>query len=256
MITVKLLGGLGNQMFQLAFAMALENNAYEVQLDRSALVERTHREYSLDCFGAIHLGVETGPRLTEQGMRFKEGYLNPPDPVTMVGYWQSEKYFKHIARVVRQRFSFRKPLSRQRPEVSEIWDKIYRSNSIAVHVRRQDYVNLQAFHGMPSIEYYHQGIKYIRERIQDPRVFVFSDDREWCYDNFPKDFTVVRGTDKYEDLQLMSACDHAVIANSSFGWWGAWLQQKLGGIVVAPKQWFAEPSVDSSDIVPERWIKL
>jgi hypothetical protein len=242
MITVKLLGGLCNQLFQAAYAIALMDRGYQVQLDRSALVEGTHREYSLGYFGIDAAQSCSDHHVYENGMRFNPEYLNPRDPSTMVGFWQSEKYFENIADKVRNTFEFKGPRTRY-------------VDTIALHVRRQDYVDLQHFHGMPSLDYYREAVAYIRRKVGKPApVLVFSDDRQWCKENLPSDFVISEGKDKYEDLKMMASCDYHVIANSSFSWFGAWLgPQKL---VVAPKRWFSDPSMDYSDIVPERWIKL
>jgi hypothetical protein len=242
MITIKLMGGLGNQMFQRAFGMALENQGYTVRYDLFALKEGTHREYSLGYFSDLPISRQEGPIVKEEGAGFNPAYLNPPDTCTMVGYWQSEKYFLPIAYEVREAFRFRgihPPLS----------------NAIAIHVRRGDYVDLQQFHGMPDINYYREGVAHIRRRAGELlKVLVLSDDLPWCRENLPTDFTVVENANKYEDMKVMAACGFNVIANSSFSWWGAW----LGGqrIVVAPKQWFADAAMDSKDIVPEHWVKL
>ena len=259
MITVKLLGGMGNQLFQLAFSMALELRGYKTQLNRDSLVEGTHREYSLEHFGYFPMGAPQGPNISEKSLRFNEAYLNPPDPCTMYGYWQSEKYFKDIEGKVRHILDSQGPRFSSHYSSSAVlqaWEKIYNSDSIALHVRRQDYLTLQHFHGMPSLDYYRRGVEDIRSRRYNTSVFVFSDDQQWCRENFSKDYYIVTGTDKYEDLRLMSSCNHAVIANSSFSWWGAWLQQKLGGIIIAPERWFVDPAVDDADIVPDRWTKI
>ncbi len=243
MITVKLLGGLGNQMFQAAYAMALKDRGYRVQLDRSSLIEETHREYSLGYFGLEAADAPpSGPHTHEASMKFNPDYLAPQDPSTMVGYWQTEKYFAHIAELVREKFQFQGVRTRY-------------VHTVALHVRRQDYVNLQYFHGMPTLDYYREAVAYIRRQVAyHCPVVVFSDDPQWCFENFPSDFQIANGGNKYDDLKLMASCDYAVIANSSFSWWGAWLgPQKL---VVSPKQWFSDPKTDYSDIVPDKWVKL
>jgi hypothetical protein len=125
----------------------------------------------------------------------------------------------------------------------------------AVHVRRQDYVGLQHIHGIPDIGYYREAIKYIKYHVgSDLKIIVFSDDQQWCRENFPMHYSFSSGLSKYDDMKLMAACNYHVIANSSFSWWGAW----LGGqrMVVAPKQWFSDSNIDSSDIIPDRWIRL
>ena len=240
MITVKLLGGLGNQMFQAAYALALEERGHEVQLDKSSLIEGTHREYSLGYFGITADGVSNGRAIYEGDMRYNPAYLEPPPNATVVGYWQTEKYFSHIANKVRKTF--------------DLGFRTRYVHTIAIHVRRKDYVGLEHFHGMPSLEYYREGVAYIRrETGHHCPVMVFSDDPEWCRENFP-DFQVCNGQNKYDDLKLMSSCDYQVIANSSFSWWASWLGNQR--LVIAPKQWFTEPSLNYSDIVPERWVKL
>jgi len=240
MITVKLMGGLGNQCFQRAYGLALEDHGYRVRFDKSALQSGTAREYSLGYFGVEAGNFPNTNILYEKGLRYDPDYLCPPDNSTVVGYWQSAKYFSSVANKVKQAFKFKTP----RAVLSQI----------ALHVRRQDYVGLQHFHGMPSIEYYREAVAHIRREVgMLVPVVVFSDDRGWCRENLP-DFPVYEGKDKYDDLQEMASCEYAVIANSSFSWWGAWLgPQKL---VVAPKKWFADPSIDSTDIIPERWVKL
>jgi hypothetical protein len=259
MITVKLLGGLGNQLFQFAYGAALTSRGYDVQFSRSSLVEGTHREYSLGFLGDdVPLGERSWPQVYENTMRYCAENLAPKDPSTLVGYWQSEKYFSDIKYTIRQRV--RTALENMHfvsTPFSFISEEIYRSAGIGVHVRRQDYVNLQAFHGMPTLDYYREAISTIHARTNSARVFIFSDDPEWCKQNFPE-HTIVEGTTKYEDLRLMSRCKHMVLANSSFSWWGAWLgDDSLGRTVIAPKQWFTDSNTDYSDIVPaERWVKL
>jgi hypothetical protein len=206
------------------------------------LIEGTHREYSLGYFGINATGAETGQRIYENGMRYFPPHLYVPyGNCTMVGYWQTEKYFESIAAKVRAAFEFR-----ERRSILPC---------ISLHVRRQDYVGLQHFHGMPGIEYYQEAVALIRREVGRPvPVMVFSDDIQWCRENLPSDFLISDSLNKYEDLRLMASCDYHVIANSSFSWWGAWLgPQKL---VVAPKRWFTDLNTDYSDIVPERWVKL
>ena len=257
MITVRLLGGLGNQLFQFAYGAALVSRGYDVQFDKASLVEGTHREYSLGFLGDVPLGKQAEPIVYENAMRYQAENLAPEDPSTLVGYWQSEKNFKDIEYTIRQ--GIRTALENMQPvsvAFTSTSEQIYLSAGIGVHVRRQDYVALQDFHGMPTLDYYRKAISTIHARTNSARVFIFSDDPEWCKQNFPE-HTVVEGTTKYEDLRLMSRCKHVVLANSSFSWWGAWLgDDALGRTVIAPKQWFTDPNIDYSDIVPERWVKL
>ena len=250
MITVKLLGGMGNQLFQKAFGLALMHRGYKIQFDLSSLVEGTHREYSLNPFGQLPVGTPEFPVITEANLAFNPSYLMPPETCTMLGYWQSEKYFLPIADKIRSTYW-------KIPTAQVEWnDKILGSESVAVHVRRQDYVTLKHFHGMPEIQYYRRALALMP---LNKRVFVFSDDITWCQENFPKDFEFVTGTNKYDDLWLMASCKHAVIANSSFSWWGAWLGDiQPNRLVVAPARWFADEKTEANakDIVPGRWARI
>lgn len=244
MITIQLLGGLGNQMFQRAFGIGLQKRGYKVQYDRSRLIESTHREYSLGIFGNLRFGTPEHPNVLEG----QAEVVQPPDTCTMIGYWQSEKYFAPLAREdVKLAFMF------PNPPVMEI-----HSPTIALHVRRQDYVGLQHFHGLPTLDYYREAVKQIRARDWVDRVMVFSDDIDWCTQNLPRDFHFVRGTTKYEDMQLMSECDHIVTANSSFSWWAAWLGERPGRIVVTPKRWFSNDAMEATteDLIPKRWLRV
>jgi|HubBroStandDraft_2_1064218.scaffolds.fasta_scaffold09662_3 hypothetical protein len=241
-------------MFQRAYGIALEAKGYQVGYDRTHLIEGTHREYSLGGFDSpVSLAGDSGPIIGEATMSYQEAYANPPQNCTMAGYWQTEQYFKNAIPKVLQAFSkFTTPLSRQ----AEMYKSIigYTDDSAFIHIRRQDYVDLQHVHGMPSLEYYNNAL----EEINPTQVFIFSDDPNWCFQNFKSKYNVVHGTTKFEDLQLMRACRHAVIANSSFSWWGAWLGDcQQPRTVIAPKQWFnpAAGLVDR-DIVPSRWRKM
>ena len=173
--------------------------------------------------------------------------LQPPPTCTIVGYWQSEKYFADIADIVRKTFALTRPLLH------------HPSPSIALHVRRQDYTVLQNFHGLPSLAYYLGAVDFIHSRKGHAKVFIVSDDPQWCRENFPADFEIVTGTTKYEDLQTMIDCTHVVTANSSFSWWGAWLGETPDNpnrIVVVPKRWYSSPSMaDDAALIPERWIR-
>jgi hypothetical protein len=264
MITVRLMGGLGNTLFQYFYGRALSERGYQVQYDDSYLVPGTHREYSLGGFALdVPLGSnDSAPVIGET--------LSPPASSTVIGYFQGEKWFAPVAERA-QHLDLMKPLS---AEALEYFRQIVASESVFLHVRRQDYVNLTAFHGMPPVSYYREALIRIRSLFQQPlKVFVFSDDLDWCTQNLPQDFTFVRGTNKYEDLLLMSNCKHAVTANSSFSWWGAWLGDHVGGIsafrqwyitrpllkhraVICPKLWYTAPEMQNIHPAPERWIRV
>jgi hypothetical protein len=248
MIVIRLLGGMSNQMFQRAYGLALEARGHQVGFDRSHLIERTHREYSLAEFGDQCIAAPTQKFIYEgSDLGFHESLLQPDEGSTIVGYFQTEKYFEGID--VRKAFTFRTPLS---VYANILKSEIEASNSVFLHVRRKDYLESQQFHGMPQPDYYQRALEY----FPGAKVYVFSDEPEWCkaHEGF-KDFKVVEHNNKYEDMQLMAACKGSVIVNSSYSWWAAWLTDRPGKVVVAPKQWFATDTI-KEEIVPERWIKL
>jgi hypothetical protein len=270
-VNIRLLGGLGNQLFQLAFGHALQTRCYNVTFDKSHLIEGTHREYSLGEFGdpltpEIALPESDYSTFTEKSLAFDVRNLEPPNKSIMVGYWQNEKYMRCFYNDFTSFFEIyenRKPLTGRAAELLELMQC---NSSVFLHVRRKDYVELQHFHGMPSTEYYVKAYDLVSRRCESwgaktPKAFVFSDEPEWCKDKFPNDFVIVEGTNKYEDLRLMSWCRNAIIANSSFSWWGAWLGEahhRLFSTVVAPKRWFTDETANTqaADICPERWIRL
>jgi len=191
---------------------------------------------------------------------FHESILSLPDNVYLDGYWQSEKYFHDIVDFLRNEFSF--VIS---PSIinQEMMDKIKKCNSVSLHIRRGDYISnseTMKFHGVLGTEYYRVSLNLIKEKIKDPEIFVFSDDIMWAKANLDTDLPIHfidhNGTGKdYEDLRLMSNCQHHIIANSSFSWWGAWLSANPDKIVIAPKQWFNDQSIDSKDLIPNEWVK-
>lgn len=247
-VTIRLLGGLTNQMFHRAYGLALEHRGYDVKYSTSVLVPGTYQEYSLGEFGDIPFGEEYEQIYPEGSFAFNVAHLNPPENTTLYGYWQNEKYFKDIESKIRYAFRFQTKLSEY---ANQVLSDIRRSDSVFVHVRRKYYVDLPHYHGTLTPEWYRSALALIPKA----NIFMFSDDPEWCKQNF--NYRLVEGTTKYEDLQLMAACKHAVIANSTFSWWGAWLGEgDSDRKIVAPKQWFTDKFANETQIVPERWLSL
>jgi len=297
MIIVKLMGGLGNQMFQYAAgrSLACRHNA-GLKLDVSFLesdqkgvaaraYELRHLNISADIATSREVAEMTGcgksrietmlarfrqiTGLTklksnvflERHFHFNQEFLTASDNTYLEGYWQSEKYFKEIEEIIRREFVVRYPLAGKNLEISELIKSV---NSVSIHVRRGDYVTnpeTRRTHGICSLEYYLESIKEICKRAPDPHFFVFSDDMEWVRRSLKIDYPVAyvdfNGSDNaYDDLRLMSLCRHNIIANSSFSWWGAWLNSNQGKLVVAPRTWLMDKSHDTSDILPDAWIKI
>lgn len=282
MIITRLVGGLGNQMFQYAIGRSLAiKNQTDLKLDLSEYNVYKLHDYGLDNF-KIRAGVakrEEIDRLKTQRLRLKMGWLKKSHlkesalnkfsakvfgykgDAYLDGYWQTEKYFKDIRRVILDEFTVLHEAEGVNKDMAE---KIMGCEAVSLHIRRGDYVsNPEALkvHGLCSLEYYDEAIRKIAEVADQPTFFVFSDDIDWASANLKIDYPVVfvghnDSGKNYEDLRLMSKCRHNIIANSSFSWWGAWLNENKDKRVIAPMKWFNDQSRDSSEIVPDEWLKL
>ncbi len=177
------------------------------------------------------------------------------------GYWQSERYFAGHAERIRSDFAFRHDMSGANLDVAHA---IGQRTAISVHVRRGDYISnakTLAVHGTCSPDYYHAAIDTLLQRCPGARLFAFSDDPQWVSQmllpRYP-DLVLVdhnKGLDSYNDMRLMSMCRHHIIANSSFSWWGAWLNPIQDKMVIAPSRWFAN-GTDTQDLIPEGWERM
>jgi len=284
------MGGLGNQMFQYAAGRCLAHlHKTELKLDLSFLNKDpqnkyTKRDYKLDVFNcktefagetdiSSFLPLDKG-KITNTLMRklpilyskivanesghkfFKEFYSFPGD-VYLNGFWQSENYFEPVADLIRNDFTLKEALHAGN---LQLYNRITACNSLSLHVRRGDYVTNKesnSYHGTCSPDYYQRAIEYTRSLNKDLEVFVFSDDIEWARENLITDLPVhfVDGNNPGEvDMHLMASCKHNIIANSSFSWWGAWINANPGKIVVAPQKWFS--ASEAPDIYPENWVKI
>lgn len=188
-------------------------------------------------------------------------FQNAVPPVYLDGYWQNEAYFLDIKNLIFQEFSFKNKPSDTNQKLIE---KMGNSNSVSISIRHGDYLTnprTHNFHGVCSLKYYLTCIEKIKDQIKNPLFFVFSDDLEWAKKNLPDNGTLIFvrnnvGTSfYYEDLKLMSLCQHNIIANSTFSWWGAYLNQNPLKIVLAPKPWIKAKPNDPS-IIPANWIEI
>jgi len=284
MIIVNLKGGLGNQMFQYALGrkLALQNKT-TLKLDTSGYPKQTLRKYGLPVFniqeniasneevkhlkyplGSISMAwrrfsfkilrrfhISWEPATLDRLEKKKDLYLD--------GFWQSYKYFDDIAEIIRQDFSLKEPLEKVSPELNE---KIKGTNSVSIHIRRSDYLNpkVQQQFGSCSLDYYAQAAKIIASKISDPVFFIFSDDVQWVKENLKLEFTMIAVSDyqlkDFQEMIAMSLCKHNIIANSSFSWWGAWLNGNPDKIVIAPNKWFNDGSLNIDDLIPPAWTKI
>lgn len=297
MIIVRLIGGLGNQMFQYAIGrnLAFKNNA-ELKFDICDLQKKplvgTPRKYNLHCFN-IAENFATKEEIKEiknkaNGffLRLKKLFLNKPIQYTnssvisekenfvfdeeilklgrdayLNGYWQNEKYFCGIREILLEEFSVKTLPDKKNQKILNFINSL---NSASIHVRRGDYVKdkrTNKHHGTCSLDYYKKAVKIIGNKVKNPHFFAFSDDPAWVKKNLKIKYPIyyVDNNDdahSYEDLRLMQNCKHNIIANSSFSWWGAWLNKNPNKIVIAPKKWLSETSINTEDVTPKEWIKI
>ena len=275
MIVVRLRGGLGNQLFQYAAAKALAlHHHVGLGLDAEVYETRRKRRFELGRF-AIADPVLTGealvgarrasPRFVQPHFHFCERFFELPPSCYLVGYWQSERYFVHVRRPILDALSV--PEGRGGDDGARLRDH----ESVSVHVRRGDYVSDAAhaqFFGFLGLGYYRTAMARLRGALRRPRFHVFSDDPAWCAEAFrdEDDVELEPPGDAVSDLIRMSQCRHHIIANSSFSWWGAWLNENPSKIVIAPKPWFRQEvwtspgspfkdrRHDVKDVLPPGWI--
>ncbi|MFH1454842.1 MAG: alpha-1,2-fucosyltransferase [bacterium] len=278
MITVNLKGGMGNQMFQYATARHLS-----IKYDSDLILNTEYfyniphgdvpRKYQLDIFNIkknIKLKQTINPIVkilqkislkifsekTQTYIAF--ALLNFNLPVYLNGYFQSEKYFKNDRVILLKEFTLTKEIGTEARKIKEVLEK---SESVCLNVRRGDYLRpdyIKIF-GTCDIEYYNRAMEYIKNKVKNPLICVFSDDPEWVKKEFKIENVIFAGNDilkDYEQMYLMSICKHNIIANSSFAWWGAWLNQNPNKIIIGPKKWLANKTSDKLDVLPKEWIQI
>ena len=199
--------------------------------------------------------------VVEPHFSYWPGINDVPDACYLAGYWQSEKYFADQTPQIRQDFRFGPSMSEENETIAEL---IASSNAISIHIRRGDYlknpINVSIY-GICSLAYYQAAIAHIAERVSNPHFIVFSDDLAWAREHLNTGFQMTYvdhnfGTESYNDMRLMSLCQHHIIANSTFSWWGAWLGSHPEKMVIAPDPWFDDQRMNSSDLIPDTWHTL
>lgn len=288
---VKLKGGLGNQMFQYSYAMLLKQRTGEtVYLDFSAyndLKNDTIRvprivKFNLTLPAATNDEIKRICLLKHSGNSqtfwyrvgiFLEGLINKRyfiepnrayiDPDRIIrnnffdGYWQSWRYVDEVREQIKKEFVPNYVLSGTTIETQKIMQK---ENSVFVGVRRGDYGEEASHYGSLEEDYYERAMEYIEQKVNDPVYYIFSNDIEWCKNNIKCESRTIKyrdkelQTDDFEELMLMASCKHAIIANSSYHWWGAALINYNNKIICCPeKWWFDEKPID---IIPGEWVKI
>ncbi len=256
------MGQLGNQMFQYASLKGIAINRgfdYMIPIHPDTVVDSLGNRLRTEMFNPFDLKVKTGILTTEQYIQephyeFSEQFFNEcPDDVSLIGFFQTEKYFKHIREDLLSDFSFKKEYLDAYEEIKEMMD-----NPIALHIRRGDFIRNYKNHHNLGLHYYETALNQFDK---DRQVIIFSDDPEWCKEQelFDDDrFLVSEVGDPYSDLCIMSKCSDFIIANSTYSWWGAWLCTNEDKMVICPYKWFGVNNQDKNtkDLFPEEWLVL
>lgn len=280
---IRLRGGLGNQMFQLAAGLSFSNfNLIKyIFLDTSLInlnkKNETKRKYELGIFNlklcnilvfkinryiiefiyVMLKKISLIKTINNKNFKNNNKYLF----YVLDDYFQNEEFFLCNLSQIKNIFNLNHLVEKFSNLNSLLLQKILLSNSVSIHVRRGDYLNSKNIniHGICNLEYYKEAINYINKYQNEITYFIFSDDSEWCKDNFTflnsNKLNFVTKNETNIDLFLMSNCKHNIIANSTFSWWAAWLNTNPNKIVIAPKIWFVGNSFEN-EIVPKRWIKI
>ncbi len=291
MIISRINSGLGNQMFQYAAGRSLayiHKTVLKLDISDFGKNPQTNRAYSLGVFNiqenfatkqeiarlkinelnpirrflpniADSFGLNNKPTHIRQ-RNLTTNFLAIPDETYLEGYWQSEKYFKSISAHVRREFTFKFNPTGLNAKLNA---EIKSGDSVSMHIRRTDYLTPRSrkiYYQCPP-SYFIDAAKKIAINLKKPRFYVFSDDPQWVRGHiklkFPTVYVNHNSIDKgYEDLRLMAECKHNIIANSSFSWWGAWLNSHSNKIIIAPKKWSMNPKEDINDIIPLAWVKI
>ena len=256
------LGRLANQMFQYASLRGIAaRRGYDFGIPPSNFKDEwtTHQLFEVFELSNLpeknikYLDGGNAPVASERFFEFDELLFNQcPNDISLCGFFQSEKYFKHIEDSIKEDFTFRDHILEPCTEIAESFE-----NPVALHVRRTDYLTNSANHYNLELDYYKKAL----EQFPDRQVIVFSDDPIWCHDEpmFNDDrFMISESEDNAVDLCLMTFCSDYIIANSSFSWWGAWLSRNDSPKVIAPTKWFGPNNEhkNTKDLLPETWIKI
>jgi hypothetical protein len=265
-------GRLGNQMFQFAGTYGIaRKQGYDIAFPKENIYnpvtehfkDGISRECTFDIPKVFTLNdtvirskseIVTVDTIQEPFFHFTKDFFNIPDNIDLRGYYQTDKYFKHVENEIRDMFTFK-------PEIIESANDLFPNTdteTVAIHVRIGDYIGLEAFHPICSPEYYVSATNEFLDK--DYTFIIFSDNIEYCKEHlfgYQTNIHYIDNTDPYIDLCLMTMCDHNIIANSSFSWWGAWLNKNPNKKVIAPKQWFGpayQYSHNTADLYCDTWI--
>jgi hypothetical protein len=288
MILSRIYGGMGNQMFQYAYGRMLAHKhqtVFKIYFDDCGYGWAEHSKHLALTHFNIHAQKATekdraeficdsknlmirafhklkrevkGLHYIGDGARVHDHHwdaLNAPDNSFTDGFWQSEIYFESIAAIIKQDFSIKEPLS---DHAKMIEQHIKKSNAVSIHVRRGDYLKQTNVYHICDVAYYKRALDIVKKKIYNPVVFVFSNDATWVKKELKLDvpMMVVEDTQAHEDMHLMSCCRHNIASNSTFGWWGAWLNDNPDKIVILPERWLADAAIDTSHYTAAGWLRV
>jgi hypothetical protein len=288
MIISRIYGGMGNQMFQYAYGRALSikhktkfkiyfddcgigwaDHSKQLMLTRFNIqaeiaTEKDRAKFICDSNNistkALHKinRILKGLHYIGDGARVHEYHynaLNTPDNSYTDGFWQSDIYFKGVESAIRNDFSIKYPLSEYAKKIER---QIKSCNAVSIHIRRGDYLEQTKTYVICDMHYYNKAVSVIKSKVEHPVIFAFSNDAIWIKENLKFDVpvVVVEGTQAYEDMHLMSCCKHNISSNSTFGWWGAWLNPNKDKIVILPKRWLTDPSINTDHYTVQGWLRI
>ncbi|MEL6863365.1 MAG: alpha-1,2-fucosyltransferase [Bacteroidota bacterium] len=290
MIFIRLKGGLGNQMFQYAFGLKMAQQHHtQLSIDLSSLLDRSrgdfvYRDYDLSIFEVVHQftvspallrflykskssGVTKLVRqqinkgrqhIKEAHFHYQPSLIEGPDNTIYEGWFQSYRYLEGVEDRLREEFRFKMPTL---PISQSLYEKMQASQSVCLNVRRTDFLKVDNLN-TTNLDYFLRGARHMANLLDNPVFFIFSDDIDWCREHIRLDHPMHivdhshKGHKFGNYLQLMSNCKHYIIPNSSFAWWAIWLNSYIDKKVIAPKKWFNDSNIDTSDLVPSDWIRL
>lgn len=289
MDVVRFMGGLGNQMFQYAFLRSLENQGREVvaslgfykkhpelmqfelnevfylpklkyEIDEQFMKSYNKRKIKNNDYNSSSYDISKRffwkENLDEYGLFQKDVYNT--QNCTFAGYWQSYLYFDSIKELIKDEFEFRYVENKLQLLMEYLFNM---PNSISLHVRRGDYLKASdTYGGICTYDYYKRAVEYVQQIVSNPFFVVVSDDIKWVKENYKLDNSIYISSSMFDnyknwyDMAIMSACSNNIIANSSFSWWGAWLNRNENKIVIAPKRWVN--NADFENICPSQWVRM
>jgi len=285
MVVVSIQEGLGNQMWQYAFSLNYVLRNIPVKYDLSYYQQRqVHNGFELekvfptitlnkaslrDVFFFVETVFENGEKqfsikkdrsivqeAPEDGFSFEPTFLQK-DNTFFEGFWQHINYFEKVSEEIKRAYAFN-PIDISDSYNHLLMEQILHTNAVAVHIRRGDYLQSPLLLTL-DMNYYEQALARIKESISDPLFYIFSDDIEWAKQNIKESNAVFVQQEKkgnyYRDMQLMSMCKHNIIANSSFSWWAAWLNNYEKKVVIAPARWVTH-SIDINALIYPEWVQI